>query len=110
MTHRPNPVQSIGQHRQQFSQPQYQPQQAIWQAPPQQQMASAEQQVQQQMHELSLEIYSRLATRLLTDEDRDGRDDPDRLRDIAKDAQLAARAYFESMGVQFAEGVTNGQS
>lgn len=107
MTHRPNPVQSIAQHRQQFSQAQYQPQQTIYQAPPQQQMptASPEQQVQQQMHELSLEIFARLAVDHLR-----GDVDPEYLDVLAGRSQTAARVYFESMGIQFAEGVTNGQS
>lgn len=107
MTHRPNPVQSIAQHRQQFSQPQYQPQQTIYQAPQQQQMpgASPEQQIQSQMHELAMEIYARLAVEHLR-----GDVDSEYLGALAGRSQTAARVYFESMGIQFAEGVTNVQS
>jgi len=106
MTHRPNPVQSIAQHRQQFSQPQYQSQQQVWQAPPQQQQpgASAEQQIQQQMHELALEIYARLAVEHLR-----GDVEPEYLDVLAGRSQTAARVYFEQLGIQF-NGVTNGQS
>ncbi len=103
MTHRPNPVQSIANHRQQFSQQQQQ----VWQAPPQQQMpgASPEQQIQSQMHELAMEIYARLAVEHLR-----GDVDPEYLAVLAGRSQTAARVYFESMGVQFNGEQNNGGS
>ena len=76
----PNPVQSIQQHVQRFGQQQ-----------------TAELQVQQQMHELALEIYARAAADHLPDVD------DDRLRALATSSQRAARAFFEAMGVQFDE-------
>lgn len=76
----PNPVQSIQQHVQRFGQQQ-----------------TAELQVQQQMHELALDIYARAAADYLLDAD------DDRLRTLAAGSQRAARAFFEAMGVQFDE-------
>ena len=107
MTHRPNPVQSIAQHRQQFSQPQYQTQQTIYQAPPQQQMpgASPEQQIQQQMHELAMEIFARLAVDHLR-----GDVDTEYLDVLAGRSQTAARVYFEQLGIQFNGEQNNGGS
>lgn len=107
MTHRPNPVQSIAQHRQQFSQPQYQSQQQVWQAPPpqQQQMPGPEQQIQSQMHELSLEIFARLAVDHLR-----GDVDPEYLDVLAGRSQTAARVYFEQLGIQFNGEQNNGGS
>lgn len=90
----PNPVQPIQQQIQRFSRPQVQPQPPILSGGPGQQ-PSAEQQVQQQVHELALEIYARAAADYLLDAD------DDRLRALATGSQRAARAFFESMGVQF---------
>ena len=95
----PNPAQPVKRLQQSFSQPQYQPQQQVWQAPPQQQMpgASPEAQIQSQMHELAMEIYARLAVIHIGT----GGLDADDLRLLATDAQAAAKAYYESLGVQF---------
>ena len=110
MTHRPNPVQSISQQRQQFSQAQFQPQQLMGQPQPQQQ-PTAEAAIQAQMHELALEIFARLATFHFTGADRyTAPADTARLQHLAANAQTAARVYFEQLGVQFKEGSTHGQS
>ena len=109
MTHRPNPVQSIAQHRQQFSQQQRPP------LPPmlggtQQPQPTAEAAIQAQMHELSLEIYVRIVSDRLTDCGWAHKLEPQQMQQIAADSQAAARAYFKQLGVQFHEGVTDGQS
>lgn len=85
----PNPIKPVNQQIQQFAQRVSQPQPPILSGGPGQQ-PSAEQQV----HELALEIYARAAADFL-----DGADD-DRLRTLATSSQRAARAFFESMGVQ----------
>ena len=107
MTHRPNPVQSISQQRQQFSQAQFQPQQLMGQQP---QQPTAEAAIQAQMHELSLEIYARLVSGSYLDSNSYSALDQERLSQLAGQAQTAARAYFEQLGVQFREEQTHGQS
>ncbi len=92
----PNPVQPIQQQMQRFAQPQVQPQPMIMGGAPQQPI-SAEAAIQQQMHELAIDIYARAAADYLPDAD------DDRLRELATGSQRAARAFFESMGVQFSE-------
>lgn len=87
----PNPVQPMQPLIQQFSQQQRQPLQPALGPPP----AGAEQAIQQQMHELALEIYARAAADDLLDADYD------QLRTLAAGSQRAARAFFEAMGVQF---------
>ncbi len=108
MTHRPNPVQSIAQHRQQFSQQSRQPIQSLGQ--PQQPVVGAEQQIQQQMHELAMEIFARLVAGKCLDDSYSEPLDPSHLRQLATNSQAAARAYFEQLGVTFNEEQTNGQS
>ena len=109
MTHRPNPVQSIAKQRQQFSQAQFQPQQLFGQPGQQPQQPTAEAAIQAQMHELSLEIYVRIVSAAYLDANSYSALDQERLNLLATQAQTAARAYFEQLGVQFAE-VTNVQS
>lgn len=100
---RPNPVQSIARQPQQFRRADLPPvQSALSMGQPQQQ--TAEQAIQEQMHELALEIYCRLAVAAhISDDSYERASDPARLQRLARDAQAAARAYFQSMGVQFSE-------
>jgi hypothetical protein len=95
----PNPIRSVQQHIQQFGQQQRQPLQPVL-GPPQQ---TAEIQVQQQMHELAMEIYSRLASGHISDDHYTRPLSVELLRQLASHSQRAARAYFEQMGVQFSE-------
>ena len=92
------PVPAIGRQRQQFTQ-QPPPQQFVMggQPPP----TSPEQSVRMQMQELAMEIYVRLAQKYLTDDRYEQTVSEEGLRQLATDAQTAARAYFESMGVKF---------
>lgn len=101
---RPNPVQSIARQPQQFRRADLPPvQSALSMGQPQQQQ-TAEQAIQEQMAELSLEIYCRLAVAAhISDDSYERASDPARLQRLARDAQAAARAYFQSMGVQFSE-------
>jgi hypothetical protein len=95
--HSPNPVQPVQQHVQRFGQQQRQPLQPVL-GPPQQ---TAELQVQQQMHELAMEIYSRLASGHISDDHYTRPLSVEVLRQLASHSQAASRAYFEQMGVQF---------
>ena len=92
MVHKPNPVQPISQHRQQF-----------------QVAGTQEQQIQQQFLQLSLEIYARLVTGKYLDAGYSEPLDAGHLRKLAADSQIASRAFFEALGVKFGEA-TNGQS
>ena len=94
MVHKPNPVQSISQQRQQF----------------QVAASSQEQQIQQQMHSLSLEIYARRVALDMADTSYTEPLQPPHLRKLAADSQAAARAFFEALGVKFAEAQTDAQS
>lgn len=96
--HSPNPVQPVQQHIQRFGQQQRQPLQPVLGVSPQQ---TAEIQVQQQMHELAMEIYSRLASGHISDDHYTRPLSVELLRQLAQHSQTAARCYFESMGVQF---------
>ena len=80
--HRPNPVQTVAQQRQQFGLRQIQ-------QPPVERAAE---------DDLAQEIYARLVATYL--EDLVGQPNDEHLRGLAANAQAAARAYFESMGVQ----------
>lgn len=88
----PNPVQPIQQQMQRFAQPQVQPQ-----------PISAEAAIQQQMHELAMEIYTRLAADHISDDHYTRPLSVELLRQLASHSQAAARAYFEQMGVQFSD-------
>ena len=66
---------------------------------PQQQ--TPESAVRQEMADLSLEIYVRLATKYLLDDRYTEVVSKEGLRQLAVDSQTAAKAYFESMGVKF---------
>ena len=95
----PSPVQPIAQHVQQFGQQQRQPLQPALGPPP----AGAEQAIQQQMHELAMEIYTRTASGHISDDHYTRPLSVELLRQLASHSQAAARAYFEQMGVQFSE-------
>ena len=99
--HRPNPVQSIPLQSQQFAQQSRQPI-TIGGSQPQPQQ-TPEMAIQQQMGELSLEIYARLATKYLLDDRYTETVSKEGLRQLATDSQTAAKAYFEAIGVQFNE-------
>ena len=93
------PVPAIGRQRQQFTQ-QPPPQQFVMggQPPP----TSPEQSVRMQMQELAMEIYARLAAQHIGGDDRYVQPtDQERLRQLAAEAQTAAKSYFEALGVQF---------
>lgn len=78
----PQPVPIIGQQQASQAQQQAQMQAAISQA----------------IQSLAMGIYSRLATAHLGTTPTHPAD-PDRLRQLAKDSTVAARAYFEGIGV-----------
>lgn len=98
--HSPNPVQPVQQHIQRFGQQQRQPLQPVLGVSPQQ---TAEIQVQQQMHELAMEIYTRTASGHISDDHYTRPLSVELLRQLASHSQRAARAYFEQMGVQFSD-------
>ena len=56
-------------------------------------------QVQAAIGQLSLGIYSQLAASHIATRDKHQAVDPNHLQQIAKDAQTAARCYFEGIGV-----------
>ncbi len=65
----------------------------------QQQMALA-----QAVSQLSLSIYQHSAIQHVTCRDEHQQLDPERLRQLAKDSQVAAKDYFEGLGIaQFFE-------
>ncbi len=65
----------------------------------QQQQQQMQAQLQAAIGQVSLGIYSHLATAYITTRDKHQSVDQDQLRQLAKDAQIAARAYFEGIGV-----------
>lgn len=64
-----------------------------------QQRQQFQQVVGQQLQTLSIAIYTRVAARHL----EAGEPSAEHLRTLAQGSQVAARAFFESMGVQFGE-------
>ena len=58
-----------------------------------------EQQIQAAIAQLSMGVYSALATSHVNTRDEHQSVDQDRLRQLAKDSQAAARCYFEGIGV-----------
>ena len=66
--------------------------------PPQQ---TAEGAIEEQMHDLSLEIYARLAVQHLAADHYTQPLSREHLRALAEHSQIAAQAFFEAMGVQF---------
>jgi len=67
------------------------------QQPSQQQQMQA--QVQAAIGQVSLGIYSHLATAYITTRDEHQSIDQDQLRQLAKESQIAAKCYFEGIGV-----------
>lgn len=65
----------------------------------QQQQQQMQAQIQAAIGQVSLGIYSQLATAYITTRDNHQSVDQDQLRQLAKDAQLAAHCYFEGIGV-----------
>lgn len=59
--------------------------------------------VGQQMQQLSLQIYSRVAGDYLAERAHSDVDQK-RLMELAQSSQTASRAYFEAMGVEFQGG------
>jgi len=98
MVHRPNPVQSIQQQPQQFGQQRYQP---LQMGAAQQPLADPAAAIQGQVQELALEIYARLVAGRHLDPSYTTALDQSHLRQLAKDSQAAATAYFSQLGVQF---------
>ena len=64
-----------------------------------QQQQAANQAIMQAVNQLSIGIYSHLATAHISGRDEHQAVDPDKLRQLAKDSQVAAKAYFEGLGV-----------
>lgn len=64
-----------------------------------QQQAAARAQLAQAVGQLSFGIYSQLATAHIATRDEHQPVDADRLRQLARDSQLAAKAYFEGLGI-----------
>ena len=93
-------VPQIGRGPQQFTRPAPIPIQSPMmigqpQQPPQPQQ-SQQDAIAEDIQDLAMEIYSQLAVDHIR---KSQAPDAQTLRDLAKSAQLAARAYFESMGV-----------
>ena len=56
-------------------------------------------QVSAAIHSLSVQIYTQLASQCILHSGIPEGFDADKLRQLAKDASLAARAYFEGVGI-----------
>ena len=65
----------------------------------QQQQQQIQQQLQAAIGQVSLGIYSHLATAYITTRDKHQNVDQNQLRELAKDAQIAAHCYFEGIGI-----------
>ena len=65
----------------------------------QQQQQQMQAQVQAAIGQVSLGIYSQLSAAHIATRDKHQSIDQDQLRQLAKDAQLAAHCYFEGIGV-----------
>lgn len=63
-----------------------------------------ETQVQAAVAQLSMGIYAQLANAHIATRDEHQTVDQDRLRQLAKESQVAARCYFEGIGVISQEG------
>lgn len=95
----PRPVPGIARGPQQFSRDTLSAIQSPLMMPGQQQpQQSPEAAIAETMQELALEIYARLATAHI---EHNQATDRETLQGLAQSAQLAAKSYFESMGVQF---------
>ena len=65
----------------------------------QQQQQKLQAQIQAAMNQLSLQIYTHLATAHIATRDLHNAVDQEQLRQLAKDSQVAGRCYFEGIGV-----------
>lgn len=90
----PQPVPIIGQQQASQAQAQAHMQAAISQA----------------IQQLSMGIYAQLATARISIRDDHQAVEPDRFRQLAKDSLVAARAYFEGIGIIEQEASGNGQT
>lgn len=61
--------------------------------------AAIKQGVMQAVNSLSLQIYSQLAIRYIGSRDEHQEANQDCLQQLARDAKMAAQAYFEGIGV-----------
>lgn len=96
---RPRQVPGIAPQRQQFSRDTLPPVQSALSMPSQQ--TTPEQAIMEQMQGLALEIYSRLAVNHLSADHYTEPLSHEHLKALANHSQIAAKAYFESMGVKF---------
>ncbi len=64
-----------------------------------QQQQKLQAQIQAAMNQLSLQIYTHLATAHIATRDLHNAVDQEQLRQLAKDSQVAGRCYFEGIGV-----------
>lgn len=96
----PNPVQAVSQQRQQFHLGGMPPQSAA--QPPQAMIGGGPPQaLGQQVHDLAIEIYARLAVAHIADDHYTHPLSAEQLHALAKHSQTAAKAFFTAMGVQF---------
>lgn len=96
---RPNPVPPIEYLGQQFrKQPRQPVQSPLAMGGPQ---PSGQPEIAETVQDLALEIYARLAVLHISETRVGPAADPPALRTLAEHSQTAAKAYFESMGVQF---------
>ena len=65
----------------------------------QQQQQQMQAQLQAAIGQVSLGIYSQIATDHIATRDKHQSIDQDQLRQLAKEAQIAAHCYFEGIGV-----------
>lgn len=71
----------------------------------------AKTQIMQAVQHLSLGIYSHLAVNHIGSRDKHQTVEPEHLRGLARDAYVAAQAFFEGLGVvQFQEDEASGSS
>lgn len=64
-----------------------------------QQRQAVEQAVSQAAQQLSLQIYAQLAVQHIGQRDQHQETEPERLRQLARDAQQAGTSFFEGIGV-----------
>lgn len=96
---KPRQVPQMAPQRQQFSRDTLPPVQSALAMPPPQQ--TPEMAVMEQMQDLALEIYSRLAVAHLSADHYTEPLSHEHLKALANHSQIAAKAYFESLGVKF---------
>jgi len=97
------PAPGIARGPQQFSRSQMPPIASPLGPPP---LVPPESAISEQMQDLAMEIYARLAVEHIAA--MGAKHDLAALRELAKASQAAAMAYFQELGVQFQEQNTNG--